>query len=202
MSELSVAAWVRLAGLAVSALALSLFLSACAGIPIEKQGVDTKDDQFTASATIAGTKQFENPFGGVFKEWFIRSFVDKKTGVVSHQLYVNTHYFGEWHFYESGADDTAAILPFLQIDRHVGNCGGMCDFDETFALTLQDSVLRARAASGFAVKVSAKDGTSFILQVSPGQIKPQLAAVDDYRRTQQLLGAPPVVVQSPATAAR
>jgi hypothetical protein len=180
------------------ALALVAFLAACA-VPLEQQAVTVAGDQFSQVATFSGTKLFDNPFGGVFKEWFIRSFVDKRTGGVSHQLYIHTSYTpflgGSWHFYESGADDTARSLPFVQIDRTVESCSGTtCTYDETFALTLEDSVLRARAATGFAIKVSAHDGASFILQVPPGQIQPQLAAIDDYLRAHQLSSASPSAV--------
>jgi|GEM_PF-2518990 len=167
----------------------TLLLAACASVPLEKQTVTVQDDQFSHDATIVGTKLFENPFGGIFKEWFLRSFVDKKTGAVTHQLYVNTHYLGEWHFYDSAADDTATSLRFIPIGREVGDCHGLCDFDETFGLMLDDDVLRNRASTGFKVKVSAKDGSAFILTIPPGQIQPQLAAVDGYRASHQLQGA-------------
>jgi hypothetical protein len=164
----------------------ALLVSACASVPLEKQAVQIEDDKFSKNAVMVGTKLFENPFGGTSKEWFIRSFVNKETGSVRHQLYVATNYPGDWRFYNSAADDTATALPFLSIDRQVNDCHAYCDFDETFAVVLQDSTLRARAGGGFEVKISAKDGSAFILQVPPGQIQPQLATVDEYRRIHQL----------------
>jgi PDZ domain len=162
-------------------------LAGCAGVPLEKQAVSIQDDQYSQSATFVGTKLADNPFGGVFKLWFIRSFVDKKTGLTTHQLYVETSYIGDWHFYQSAADDTATALPFIPIDRQVGSCRGGCDFDETFALRLEESALRARAATGFSVKVSAKDGTAFVVAVPSGQIQPQLVAIDNYKAAHNLV---------------
>ncbi len=160
-------------------------LSGCGGVPLEKQAVSIQDDQFSQKATVLGTKLFDNSSGGPFKEWFIRSFIDKANENVSHELYVYTHYLGDWHFYQSAADDTAAPLTLVSIDQKVGDCQGICDFDETFALLLSDTTLRARATTGLRVKVSARDGTAFVIPILPGQINPQLAAVESYREAHQ-----------------
>lgn len=174
---------------AVAVVIICSLLVSCGGAPLQKQTVGTQDDQYSPSATIVGTKLFDNPFGGVSKEWFIRSFIDKKTGAVTHQLYVETSYIGDWKYYQSANDDTAAPLPFIVIDREVGDCTGGCSLEETFALGLQGSVLRAKAATGYSVKISAHDGTAFILSVPPGQIQPQLAAIDNYLATHHLPSA-------------
>jgi hypothetical protein len=175
--------------LAVAFAAAVSLLSACS-VPLDQQSIRIHDDQFDDSATILGKEMSEIPFGGVAKLWYIRSFVDKKTGAVGHQLYIWTRYSGDWHFYQAGADDQAHKLPFVQIDRHVNDCHEYdCSFTEIFGLMLQDQTLRRQAVSGFAVKVWAKDGTTIILPVEPGQIEPQLEAVDGYRSAHGLAGA-------------
>lgn len=158
-----------------------LLLGACNGVPLEKQTVSVQDDQYSQSVAIIGKRLFNNPSGGPFKEWFIRSFVRKSDGRVSHELYIYTHYLGEWHFYQSGADDRANQLRFVSIDQNLGGCQGICDFNETFVLALPDTMLQERAQTGFSVKVSARDGTAFILSIPAGQIQPQLTAVNVYR---------------------
>jgi hypothetical protein len=70
-----------------------------------------EDSEFDQSVKVIGLHLFDNPFGGIIKEWFLRSFINKKTKAVSHQLYVQLNYRGEeWHFYTTAADDSATSL--------------------------------------------------------------------------------------------
>ena len=120
----------------------------------------------------------------------MRSFVDKRSGEISHQLYIHVSYFGERRRYEVATDDHAMSLPFVRIDRQRGACHyGDCDYDEDFGFELSDKTLRERAGAGFQVKVVAHSGDSIILTIAPGQIVPQLAIVDAYRRAHSLMGA-------------
>jgi hypothetical protein len=172
------------------AAVFSLLSVSAYAIPIEQQRVTVQDDQYSPSAKIIGKKLMDDHTFSL-AVWYLRSFVDKKTGLVSHQLYVDTDYYGAWHFYQSANDDTEAALPFTQIDRQVISCTGwQCHYDETFGLDLDDSVLRAKAATGFNVKVSAKDGAAIILQIVPEQIQPQLTAIENYLAAHQLSAGP------------
>ena len=139
-----------------------------------------EDDQFSKNVVINGAEVYVNPFGGTFRSWFIRSWVDKKTHAVSHQLYVDISYIGQWEFFSFAADDTAKTLDVTKINSKVGDCFGGCSLSETIGISLDDSILRSRVTNGYQIKVSAKSGDSLILPISPEQIRLQMAAVDQY----------------------
>lgn len=173
---------------------IALAVAACAPRatqpPPQPQAVEFQDDQFSQEATFVGIEQTDNQTRGTVTDWFIRSFVDKRSGEVSHQLYVHVSYLGERRRYERATDDRATTLPLSPIERLRGSCShGDCDYDEDFALGLRDPILRERAGTGFQVKVVAHSGDSIILTIAPGQIVPQLASVDAYRRAHSLMGA-------------
>jgi len=182
----------------LGAVLMGLALVACAPRaqqqqPQQPQAIRIEDDQFSPRATIIGTRVADDQTGG---EWFIRSFVDKRTGEVDHQLYVHVSYFGDRRRYDMATDDHATLLPFTRIERDRGACTyGSCDYDEDFGLGLRDAVLRERAGTGFQVKAVAHSSDSIIMTIAPGQIQPQLAAVDAYRRAHSLMEsreAPPI----------
>lgn len=187
----------------IGAALLALVVVACAPRAPQQQtkAIQIDDDQFSTQATFIGTEQVDDPIRGSFKDWFLRSFVDKRSGEVDHQLYVHVEYVGDRRRYEIATDDHAAPLPFTRIERDRGSCKyGNCDYDEDFGLGLRDAVLRERAGTGFQVKVVAHSGDSMILTIAPGQILPQLAAVDAYRRAHALMGAKePASPMPPAT---
>ena len=177
-------------GAALIALAVVACAPPRAAQPQQQQSIEIEDDQFSQQATFVGTEQTDNQIRGTFKDWFIRSFVDKRSGEVSHQLYVHVRYSGDRRRYELATDDHATSLPLARIERIREGCShGDCDYEEDFALGLRDPVLRERAGTGFQVKVVAHSGDWIILTIAPGQILPQLAAVDAYRRAHSLMGA-------------
>ena len=176
----------------IGAALIALAVVACAPRPAAQQPqfVQIEDDQFSQRATFIGIEIIDNPARGDFKQWFIRSFVDKRSGELAHQLYVHIRYFGERRRYEAAADDHATSLRFVRIDRERGACHyGDCDYEEDFGFELGDKTLRERAGPGFQVKVVAHSGDSLILTIAPGQIVAQLATIDAYRRAHSLLGS-------------
>lgn len=177
----------------IGAALIALTVVACAPRAPQQQqpqALQVEDDQFSPRATFVGLEQADASTPQTVKEWFIRSFVDKRSGEVDHQLYVHVSYVGDRRRYEIATDDHATSLPFVRIERDRGACKyGSCDYDEDFGLGLRDATLRERAGAGFQVKVVAHSSDSIILTIAPGQILPQLAAVDAYRRAHALIGA-------------
>jgi hypothetical protein len=154
---------------------LLLLLAACAA---PQPHVTVEDDQFSQQVEIFGWGLYENPFGGIFREWRLRSFVDKRTHAVSHQLYVDVHYDDEYQYFTTAADDTARELAVIPIDGS-DMCPRIdCTHFETIGVAVDDATLRARAAQGYRVKLSARRGSTLILALSPTQIGLQLAAID------------------------
>lgn len=163
------------------AILIMLAVSGCATAPTQLQIKSVADDQFSQVATVTGAELYVNPFGGTFRSWLIRSFIDKKTGNVTHQLYVDISYIGDWQYYYMAADDTAKTLDVTRIASHVGDCYGGCSLSETIGISLDDATLRTHQNSGYTLKISAKSGASLIIEISSEQIKLQLAAIDNYK---------------------
>ena len=163
--------------IAAAFLLVILLLAACVA---GKPQVTVTDDQFSKDVVIFGWGNYvnNNPWGGIFRDWRLRSFVDKQTHAVSHQIYVDIHYDNEYQYFNSAAGDTARDLTVLAIDRS-NTCPRItCTHYETVGIAIDDATLRARAAQGLRVKLSARRGSELILVLSPEQISLQLAAVD------------------------
>jgi len=169
-------------------LLLPLLLAACIARHPE---VTVEDDRFSKDVVVFGWGNYvnNNPWGGIFRDWRLRSFVDKQTHAVSHQIYVEIHYDDEYQYFNSAADDTARDLTVLLIDRSNMCPRITCTHYETVGITIDDATLRARAARGLQVKLSARRGSSFVMTLSPEQIGLQLAAID--RLLHPAAAAPP-----------
>jgi hypothetical protein len=70
--------------IAAAFLLVILLLAACVA---GKPQVTVTDDQFSKDVVIFGWGNYvnNNPWGGIFRDWRLRSFVDKQTHAVSHQ---------------------------------------------------------------------------------------------------------------------
>lgn len=145
--------------------------------------------------------------GGFDGEYSLRSLIDKKSGLVSHQLYVEDSFRSngdydfigvELHrnesggvFYASPRGEDFRKLEFIQIDREVGSCavgpmglgngiGASCRLYETFGAVLPDSLLRAHP-TGYRIMFSGQRGP-LVVSIASDQIRLQLQVVDSVRR--------------------
>jgi hypothetical protein len=169
----------------VSAL---LLLTACAA---PQPHVMVTDDPFSTQVEIFGWGNYENPFGGILRDWRLRSWVDKQTHAVTHQLYVELSYDDEYQYFQAAADDTARDLPVVPID-HSSMCPRIdCTHFETIGMAIDEATLRARAEQGLRVKLSARRGSTVILLLSPIQIGLQLAAIDRLTQPGPAAAPPP-----------
>lgn len=130
------------------------------------------------SVVIVGPADDVNPYGGTYRKWLLRSFVNKRTRTVATQLYVEIGYVGGWRRYGI-ASDGAAHLTVTPIGSRVDTCfaKGVCSLDETIGIQLDDAQLQSHAQQGYAVRISAKRGDSFSITIEPEQIQAQLAAL-------------------------
>ena len=162
----------------VVALCGSLAVSACSTTSELPNIQYIKSDKFTPDITIAGAPIFVNPFGGVARVWFIISVINKNSGKVSHQIFVNVSYLGSWAFYESAADDTAQSLEVRSVDTSVNSCDlGICSLQETLGIPIDDTTLRQQAETGYDIKLSARYAEPLFIKITPSQIKLQLESV-------------------------
>jgi hypothetical protein len=163
------------------ALACAGILAGCAiGSPQHPTQVhDIEDDQFSDAVTINGAQgQVVSPFGDEIDIWFIRSFVNKKDSSVEHQLYFDSMYQPPMSHYFTAADDTAQTLPLTKINSSRDCNPRPCTDEEVVGVTLDDAMLRSRVATGYKVKISARDGAYMVIDLTPGMIKVQLDAIN------------------------
>jgi hypothetical protein len=107
----------------------------------------------------------------------LRSFLDRRTGEVAHQLYVSDSYFGAERGWNAARNSAGAHLPFVSISRDEIVCDDRCSYVEEFAATLPESELKTKPDS-LTVTFTARSGVEKTIRISGEQIAAQLAAVD------------------------
>jgi len=168
------------------AASLSMALTACAQpAPPGRPGavVEARDELSPRFIGLIGPEaQHAAPFLDIPGTNFycLRSFLDRQTGEVEHQLYVSDSYFGAERDWSAAHDGTGRPLPFVHISRDEITCDGGCSYVEEFAATLPESALRA-SPNGLAVTFLARSGEEKIILVSGERIAAQLAASDAKR---------------------
>jgi hypothetical protein len=110
----------------------------------------------------------------------LRSFVDRRTGEIAHQLYVTDSYFGAERGWNAVRDSAGAALPFVAIGHDEISCDAGCAFVEEFAANLPESLMRA-SSDRLAVTFSSRSGDKKTIVVPGDRITAQLAAVDATR---------------------
>jgi len=146
-------------------------LSGCA--PPPRTTVNVIADKFSKSVTLEGIPRLNPNNGNLF--WMLRSEVDPQGHFALHQIYVEWTYAGPSSGRYFAADDTARPLAVRNIRREY--CPfNKCDRTDTLGIGIDEATLRARASTGFQVKLSAQDGTAGILDITPEMINAQLAA--------------------------
>lgn len=186
---------------AAFALTAAWIVSGCASNGSVIGPAVVMNDQFSKSLEIRGPAEYENPFGGVSKLWFLRSFVDKATGSASTQLYIEIGYLGSWNFFTTASDIETTSLQVSKIAANVDNCRGICSFSETIGISVDEKTLAKYRERGYPVKVYGKSGASFVITVTSGQINSQLDALKQAQASFGATGKKPLGVRfSDATA--
>jgi hypothetical protein len=116
----------------------------------------------------------------------LRSFIDRRTGVIEHQLYVSDSYSGAERNWNAARDGSGEPLRFVPISRDEISCAAACSYAEEFAASIPESTLRA-SLGGLDVTFTASSGESKTIHLSSDQIAAQLAAVGARRHP----GSPP-----------
>lgn len=173
-------------------------LAACGPLgPPPRTTVNVVGDKFSKEIQLEGIPR-KDAFDGNGTFWMLRSFADPQARTTQHQIYV------EWFFPAHGttryhaADDTARPLRTQQIYKE--SCGRNCGQTDTIAIDIDEQTLRARATTGFQVKLSGNDGSAAILGITPQMITAQLQAED--RIYAAPAGVSPVAAAAAANARR
>ncbi|HYP57444.1 MAG TPA: PDZ domain-containing protein [Beijerinckia sp.] len=127
--------------------------------------------EFDKDIAVLGLHLFDNPLGGSFKEWFLRSIIDKKTGHVTTELYISLQNATNHLTFSSASDDTAKDLVVDQID-HLSD-------SEELGVLLDQNVLIKHADTGYRIRITSDSGDAIIFVISPEQIKAQIGAITD-----------------------
>lgn len=154
-----------------------------AGGPRLDPRVKVENTEFDKHIKVIGFTEKHGPdYGSVpVRLFFIRSWIDKKSFKVAHQIYISDYYEGRgWTFWNGASDQDANTLNFDSIDRSVGSCagGGGCQHFETFGVSVSDDYLRAKQETGFRIQIRAKSGETKVITIGPTQIRSQLATID------------------------
>jgi hypothetical protein len=134
---------------------------------------------------VIGTKaQHAPPFLGVPETNFycLRSFIDRRSGEILHQVYVSDSYSGPERRWHAARDGGGHPLRFVEISRHEIACSGGCSYLEEFAADIPESELRS-SPPDLVIIFSADSGAEKRILVSGVQISAQLAAIDKTRNS-------------------
>lgn len=154
--------------------------------PPPRSTVNVIGDKFSQDITLEGIP-LHDPTNGDDLFWMLRSFVNPRTHLTEHQIYVAWTYAGKYSGQYFAADDTARPLAVTMILKE--SCPG-CDRTDTLGIAIDETTLRARAATGFEVKLSAQDGTAGVLSITPQMISAQLQAEDSILAGSVAVGTP------------
>jgi hypothetical protein len=174
-----------LLGLAVSACAANAPTSAPAASGAPKTlTIVVRGDLSPRYIEFIGPKTlFAKPFLDVpdTNYFALRSWLDKKTGDVAHQLYVSESYAGArrtWLGAHAGKGDALTVVA---ISSHEIACQPSCSYTDDFAASLSDALLR-KSLGGLAVTFTAKGGSEKTIAVPAAVVKAELETVDAWRR--------------------
>ncbi|HLI19615.1 MAG TPA: hypothetical protein VKV32_00745 [Stellaceae bacterium] len=179
------------------AVMVGMLVAGAAGCAAPQYGpprVVVQGDKFSDDVTILGVQVLVNPLMDFEKEhWYLRSFVNPKAQRVRHQLYAELIYTDGRNGAYFAADNHARpyrvdLIYSEGCGRHAAN--DVCIRQDTVGIDIPEATLRAEAAQGFEMKISARSGYAVILSVTPEMINAQLYA------TQQILSGAVVVGQT------
>src|SRR5262249_35626897 len=131
----------------VLAILLGMALTGCAQTnPGRSDAAAGTDEPSARFIGVIGTRaQHSPPFlaraGPNF--YCLRSFIDRRTGEVEHQLYVSDSYSGAPRRWNAARDGAGLPLRFIEIGRNEITCDGGCSYLEEFAASIPESELRA-----------------------------------------------------------
>jgi hypothetical protein len=175
----------------LAAALLGLALSACAqGRPAPVAGgpghpaVVVRQDVSRRYIEFIGPKMpYAKPFLGVpdTNYFALRSWLDRRTGAITHQLYVSESYFGPRRHWASARDQVGDPLPVAAIGSHEIACNPACSYSDDVAASLSDALLQ-KSRGGLAVTFIGEGGRQKTIVVPAALVEVELATVEAWRR--------------------
>jgi hypothetical protein len=133
---------------------------------------------------VGPERQHAPPFLGVPGTNFfvLRSWLDRRTGRATTQLYVSNSYQGPERGWNAAYDPAGKSLPFTLIGRDRISCRRGCSWSENFAAEISAHAFDA-AADGLAITFAARSGAKMTIALTARQIRLQRAAIAAVRLT-------------------
>lgn len=111
------------------------------------------------------------------QRYLLRTWKDKETERLTHQLYVSIWYnTGNWRFYYSANHEDGEVAEFTVVDRDA-DCHRGCTYTETVGISLTTEYLKENTLTGFTVRLNSKGGFKNIVTVSPNYVQGHLMAI-------------------------
>ncbi len=166
----------RAIGSAVISTVLLGLLAGCVP-PAEVPGARAElvTDEFSKTLNVVGPMMVHNPFFGVKDNYRLVSLIDKQTHAVTHVIEVEVDHDGDFFNFRFAADDTSQSLFLVPIKRERNRF--IDNRTELVNVIVPDAALRAHAASGYRVRLSAWDGTYYDIAITPAMIAAQFAEI-------------------------
>jgi hypothetical protein len=165
-----------------------VFLLKCAtgGVPLRRI-VEVNEEEHKGKE-VAAFVGIEEKIGSpkALNKFFIRSWIVKESGGLLHQIYAEYGYVGkDWEFYTKAYNQEGQPLQTVKIHRHSDDYESINVYHEEIGITIPDEYFRSHL-NGFSIKVSALSGDSFVINVTPEQIKSQLIKIQEYKKLHKL----------------
>jgi hypothetical protein len=165
-----------------------IFLLKCAtgNAPLRKN-VEIDEDKYD-NKEVAAFIGIEEKIGSpkALNKFFIRSWIVKESGGLLHQIYAQYGYTGkEWEFYTKAYSQEGKALQTVKIHRDADYYESINVYHEEIGITIPNEYLRSHL-NGFSIKVSALSGDSFMINVTPEQVKSQLKKIQEYKKLHNL----------------
>lgn len=156
-------------------------------------------DEFSASLDVVGPLMIDNPLFGITDNFRLVTHIDKRTRAVTHVIEVEIDHEGEFFNFRYAADDTGTPLPLVPVKRQRNVFG--VNRTELVDVIVSEAALRAHAASGYRVQLSARDGTYYVIALTPAMIAAQFDEVAQVLGSTAVAGlAQPLAVGAAAAA--
>jgi len=169
--------------LIIVVLFIVLLLKCAAGTAPLRKIVEVNEEEFKGKE-VAAFIGIEEKIGSpkALNKFFIRSWIVKENGGLLHQIYAEYGYVGkDWEFYTKAYNQEGQPLQTVKIHRDVEKYESINIYHEEIGVTIADEYLRSHL-NGFTIKIVALSGDSFTINVTPEQIKSQLAKIQEYKK--------------------
>lgn len=188
----------------IAVISISILLSGClpdyTKIPSSDyaRNVKVKDTKFDAHISYVAPeiRYRENYVTDVYFDYLLRGWKDKKTGSISHQLYVEIHYTekeyipssfkeedkikiiqhaNDWRVYRTANFENATRTHLVSIDTDV-DCQLRdiiyeCDYKEMIGVPITSELLKRSTVAGFTIRLNSKSGHESFITVPANYIQ-------------------------------